>query len=139
MAVGDHTFAVEVLTPEGEVFNGEVVQLSTRTMVGEVGILANHSPLLASLKPTELRLKISETETRRYAQSHGMLQVFGNHAQVLVEEAIAPKDLDTAALEAELADAQQRLGDAAEESAARSRAEKDRDRAATFLKIAQGN
>jgi F-type H+-transporting ATPase subunit epsilon len=139
MAVGDHTFAVEVLTPEGEVFNGEVVQLSTRTMVGEVGILANHSPLLASLKPTELRLKISETETRRYAQSHGMLQVYGNHAQVLVEEAIAPKDLDTATLEAELADAEQRLGDAAEESAARSRAEKDRDRAATFLKIAQGN
>ena len=47
MAVGDHTFPVEVLTPEGEVFNGEVVQLSTRTMVGEVGILANHAPMLA--------------------------------------------------------------------------------------------
>ncbi len=139
MAVGDHTFPVEVLTPEGEVFNGEVVQLSTRTMVGEVGILANHAPMLASLRPTELRLKISDSETKRYAQSHGMLEVFGNHAQVLVEQATAPEDLDRASLEAELEDARQRLSDADEDSAARRRAVKDRDRAEAFLKIAQGN
>ena len=139
MAVGDHTFPVEVLTPEGEVFNGEVVQLSTRTMVGEVGILANHAPMLAALTPTELRLKISDSETRRFAQSHGMLQVFGNRAQVLVEQATAPEDLDAAVLESELADARQRFSEAAEDSAARQRAAKDRDRAETFLKIAQGN
>ena len=139
MAVGDHTFPVEVLTPEGEVFNGEVVQLSTRTMVGEVGILANHAPMLAALTPTELRLKISDSETRRFAQSHGMLQVFGNRAQVLVEQATAPEDLDAAVLESELADARQRFSEAPEDSAARRRAVKDRDRAETFLKIAQGN
>ena len=139
MAVGDHTFPVEVLTPEGEVFNGEVVQLSTRTMVGEVGILANHAPMLAALTPTELRLKISDSETRRFAQSHGMLQVFGNRAQVLVEQATAPEDLDAAVLESELADARQRFSEAPEDSAARRRAAKDRDRAETFLKIAQGN
>jgi F-type H+-transporting ATPase subunit epsilon len=139
MAVGDHTFSVEVLTPEGEVFNGDVVQLSTRTMVGEVGILANHAPLLASLRPAVLRLRISEKETKRYAQSHGMLQVYGNHAQVLIEQAIAPEDLDTNTLEAELADAEQRLTNADDDSAAQRRAEKDRDRAQTFLKIAQGN
>ena len=139
MPVGDHTFPVEVLTPEGEVFNGEVVQLSTRTMVGQVGILANHAPLLASLRPTELRLKISDSETKRYAQSHGMLQVYANHAQVLVEQATALEDLDRASLEADLADAEQRLSESAEDSAARRRAIKDRDRAAVFLKIAQGN
>ena len=52
-----HTpFPVEVLTPEGEVFNDEVEMLSTRTAVGSIGILANHQPLLALLDPTELRL-----------------------------------------------------------------------------------
>ena len=139
MAVGDHTFPVEVLTPEGEVFNGEVVQLSTRTMVGEVGILANHAPLLASLRPTELRLKISDSETKRYAQSHGMLQVYANHAQVLVEQATALEDLDRASLEADLADAEQRLSESAEDSAARRRAIKERDSAAVLLKKVQGN
>jgi F-type H+-transporting ATPase subunit epsilon len=139
LAVGDHTFPVEVLTPEGEVFNGDVVQLSTRTMVGEVGILANHAPMLAALTPTELRLKISDSETKRYAQSHGMLQVFGNRAQVLVEQATVPEDLDAAVLESELADAKQRFSEAPEDSAARQRAAKDRERAETFLRIAQGN
>ena len=44
-------FPVEVLTPEGQVFAGEVEMLSTRTEVGEIGVLANHTPLLAMLRP----------------------------------------------------------------------------------------
>ncbi|HEX2096241.1 MAG TPA: ATP synthase F1 subunit epsilon [Solirubrobacterales bacterium] len=132
------TFEVEVLTPEGEVFEGEVRQVSTRTAVGEVGILANHAPLLAALRPTELRLHVSDAETRRYAQAHGWLQVFGNRARLLVEEAIDPEELDEATLKEQLADAEQRLADAEEGSAARSRAEKDRTRAEAFLAIAQG-
>ena len=52
-----HTkFGVEVLTPEGEAFNEEVEMVSTRTVIGSIGILANHEPLLAMLDPTELRL-----------------------------------------------------------------------------------
>ena len=49
-------FKAEVLTPEGEVFNGEVEMVSTKTVVGSIGILANHAPLMAMLDPTELRL-----------------------------------------------------------------------------------
>jgi F-type H+-transporting ATPase subunit epsilon len=135
---GDAKFEVEVLTPEGEVFNGEVRQVSTRTAGGEIGILANHAPLLAALKPAELRLHTSESETTRYAQAHGWLQVFGNHARLLVEEAIAPEDLDASTLKEQLADAEQRLGESEEGSGARKRAEKDRDRAEAFLAIAQG-
>ncbi|HYP54957.1 MAG TPA: ATP synthase F1 subunit epsilon [Solirubrobacterales bacterium] len=132
------TFEVEVLTPEGEVFEGEVRQVSTRTAVGEIGILANHAPLLAALRPTELRLQVSDSETRRYAQAHGWLQVFGNRARLLVEEAIDPEQLDAATLKEQLADAEQRLAEAEEGSAARGRAEKDRIRAEAFLAIAQG-
>ncbi len=134
----EHMVDVEVLTPEGEVFNGEVRQVSTRTAVGELGILANHTPLLAALRPTELRLHISDSETKSYAQAHGWLQVFGNHAKLLVEEALAPEDLDAATLKEQLADAEQRLKESEEGSGARARAEKDRDRAEAFLAIAQG-
>jgi F-type H+-transporting ATPase subunit epsilon len=135
---GDSKFEVEVLTPEGEVFNGEVQQVSTRTMVGEIGILANHAPLLAALCPAELRLHLSDSETKRYAQAHGWLQVFGNHARLLIEEAIAPGDLDAASLKEQLADAEQRLADSEDGSGAQGRARKDRDRAEAFLAIAQG-
>jgi F-type H+-transporting ATPase subunit epsilon len=134
----EHMVDVEVLTPEGEVFSGEVRQVSTRTAVGEIGILANHTPLLAALRPAELRLRISDSETKRYAQAHGWLQVFGNHAKLLVEEAIAPDELDAATLKEQLADAEQRLKESEDGSGARARAEKDRDRAEAFLAIAEG-
>ena len=135
---GETKFEVEVLTPEGEVFNGEVRQVSTRTAVGEIGILANHAPLLAALKPAELRLHVSDSETRTYAQAHGWLQVFGNHARLLVEEAISPEDLDSGSLKEQLADAEQRFSEAEEGSGARNRAAKDRERAEAFLAISQG-
>jgi F-type H+-transporting ATPase subunit epsilon len=136
---GESKFEVEILTPEGEVFSGEVSQVSTRTAGGDIGILANHAPLLAALRPAELRLFEGGGEPpRRYAQAHGWLQVFGNHARLLVEEAIAPEDLDPGTLKEQLSDAEQRLADAEEGSGAWARARKDRDRSEAFLAIAQG-
>jgi F-type H+-transporting ATPase subunit epsilon len=115
-----------------------VQQVSTRTAVGEIGILANHVPILAALEPTELRLHISGSEIERYAQAHGWLQVFANHALLLVEEAIPPDQLDPGRLRDQLQDAEQRLSEAEEGSAAYNRAEKDRQRAEAFLAIAEG-
>jgi F-type H+-transporting ATPase subunit epsilon len=135
---GEHQFEVEVLTPEGEVFSGEVRQVSTRTAAGEIGILANHAPLLASLRPSELRLHTAQGEPQRYAQAHGWLQVFGNKAKLLIEEAIAPEDLDPSTLKEQLSDAEQRLSECEEGSGEFARAQKDRERAEAFLAIAQG-
>jgi F-type H+-transporting ATPase subunit epsilon len=134
----EHMVDVEVLTPEGEVWSGEARQVSTRTETGEVGILANHAPLLAALRPTELRIHLSDSETVRYAQAHGWLQVFGNQARLLLEEAIPPEDLDGGTLKEQLADAEQRISESEEGSAGFARAQKDRDRAEAFLAISQG-
>jgi F-type H+-transporting ATPase subunit epsilon len=138
MADEQHKLSVEVLTPEGQVFEGEVKQVSTRTTTGEIGILANHVPILAALEPTELRLHISDSEIERYAQAHGWLQVFANRAQLLVEEAIPPDQLDAGRLRDQMQDAEQRLSEAEEGSAAYERAEKDRKRVEAFLELAQG-
>jgi len=134
----EHMVDVEVLTPEGEVWSGEARQVSTRTEVGEIGILANHAPVLAALRPTELRLHISESETKRYAQAHGWLQVYGNRARLLLEEAIPPEDLDGGTLKEQLSDAEQRLSESEDGSAEHNRAQKDKDRAEAFLAIAGG-
>lgn len=134
----EHMVDVEVLTPEGEVWSGEARQISTRTEVGELGILANHAPVLAALRPTELRLHLSESETKRYAQAHGWLQVYGNRARLLLEEAIPPENLDSGTLKEQLSDAERRLAEAQQGSADYRRAQKDRDRAEAFLAIAGG-
>jgi len=92
------SFKVEVLTPEGEVFNDEVEMVSTKTSVGSIGILAHHQPLLAMLDPTELRLYKSESEVVRYAQGEGFLQMTGEHALVLVDEVFPIDELNSSDL-----------------------------------------
>jgi F-type H+-transporting ATPase subunit epsilon len=135
----EHRLEAEVLTPEGEVFRGELFQLSTRTSVGEVGIRARHAPLVARLVPSELRLHRSENDadTIRYAQGEGWLEVFANRARVLIAEAIEPDRLDVGQLRDQLRDAEQRLKEAEEGSAAHENAERDRRRAEAFLELAE--
>jgi F-type H+-transporting ATPase subunit epsilon len=133
----EHKLDVEVLTPEGEVFEGEVAQLSTRTAVGEIGILANHVPVLARLRPTELRLHMPDGEVRRWAQAEGWLQVFANRATVLVGEAIPPENLDPGELRSRIEDAEARLRESEEGTGAHDLAERDKERAEAFLQVAE--
>ena len=65
-------FQVEVLTPEGEVFNDEVEMVSTRTAAGSIGVLANHEPVLAMLDPTELRLYTTRVRGRAVRPGRGL-------------------------------------------------------------------
>jgi F-type H+-transporting ATPase subunit epsilon len=131
-------FPVEVLTPEGEVFNDEVELVSTRTSVGSIGILANHAPLMAILDPTELRLYRSDGDVVRFAQGEGYLQVVDNTAMVLVEEAHAPDEIDRADIESRLQDARDGMERAEEDSEERARYERNVKRLEVFLEVAGG-
>jgi F-type H+-transporting ATPase subunit epsilon len=133
------TFPVEVLTPDGEVFNDEVQMVSTKTAVGSIGILAHHAPLLAMLDPTELRLHRSDSEVLSFAQSEGYLQVMNNRALVLVEEAHEPEALDAGDLRQRLEQAERELESAGDDSERRRVAERDKRRYEAFLRIAEGS
>jgi F-type H+-transporting ATPase subunit epsilon len=133
--VARNSFPVEVLTPEGKVFEDEVEMVSTRTTTGSIGVLANHAPLMAILEPTELRLYKSETDVVRFAQGEGYLQVVDNSALVLVEEAIAPEEIDRAAFETRLKEARDAAERADEGSEERARAEREVKRYEAFLQV----
>jgi F-type H+-transporting ATPase subunit epsilon len=130
-----NSFPVEVLTPEGKVFEDEVQMVSTRTSTGSIGVLANHAPLMAILEPTELRLYKSETDVVRFAQGEGYLQVVDNSALVLVEEAIPPDEIDRSAFEARLKEAREAAERADEGSEERARAEREVKRHEAFLAV----
>jgi F-type H+-transporting ATPase subunit epsilon len=129
-------FTVEILTPEGEVFNDEVEMVSTKTSVGSIGLLANHQPLLAMLDPTELRLYKSESDVVRFAQGEGFLQISGEHALVLVDEVFEVDKLDRSDLEDRLKRAEQEREGAEEGTEELRAAERDVRRYEAFLKIA---
>lgn len=138
------TFRAEVLTPHGKVYEGEMFQISARTVGGEVGVRARHAPMLARLVPHELRLFETQGDfdssdgAKRYAAAEGWLEVFANKVTVLVTEAVEPGSLEAGDLKAKLEDAETRLGEAEEDSAAYRTAEQDKVRAEAFLEIATG-
>ena len=139
----DGKIRVEVLTPEGQVFDDEVAMVSTRTKVGSLGILANHAPLLAMLDPTELALydnkedglNANRESATRFAQAEGYLQVADNRVLILVEEAIPPDQVDRGAIESKLDEAKRGAGEAEEGSEARARCERDVRRYEAFLSV----
>jgi F-type H+-transporting ATPase subunit epsilon len=134
-----HTkFQVEILTPEGEVFNDEVEMISTRTTVGEIGVLANHTPLLGMLEPTELRVYVSDGEVLRFAQSEGYMQVGGNHAMLLVQDIQKPDELDANTLRERLDEAERELEQAGDDTERRRVALREQKRWQVFLKVAEG-
>jgi F-type H+-transporting ATPase subunit epsilon len=135
-----HTkFRVEVPTPEGEAFNDEVEQVSTKTTLGSLGILARHQPVLAMLEPTELRLYTGESDVVRFAQGEGFLQVAGDTTLILVDEAFAVDDLDAAELKDRLRSAEEALERAEEDSEEARQAAREKRRYEAFVAIAEGH
>ena len=131
-------FRVEVLTPDGKVFDDEVEMVSTKTSIGSIGILAHHEPLLAMLDPTELRLYLTESDVVSFAQSEGYVQVTDNRALLLVEEAHPRDELDAGKLRERLQQAEHELESSEEDSERRRVAERDKRRWESFLQIAEG-
>jgi F-type H+-transporting ATPase subunit epsilon len=131
-------FPVEVLTPEGEVFNDEVEMIATKTVGGSIGILAKHQPLLAMLDPAELRLYRSDSEIVRFAQGEGYLQVAEDGGVlILIEEAHEPGQLDTADLAEKLRTAEDGIARAEANSEQQRLAQRDKRRWQAFQRIAE--
>ena len=132
-------FQVEILTPEGKVFDDQVEMISTRTSVGSIGVLANHTPLLAMLDACELRLHKGDGEILRFAQGEGYMQIGDNKAMILIEDAIPAADLDADDLEARIAERKSELEAMDADTEGARTAERDITRLEAFLSVAASN
>ncbi|MGI8633349.1 MAG: ATP synthase F1 subunit epsilon [Solirubrobacterales bacterium] len=137
MAEEEHLVEVEVVTPEGAVYEGQAELVSTRTTTGEIGIKARHIPILARLRPTTLRVHTDDGDVKEWAQAEGYIQVFANRALVLIEEAIEVDELDSSELEQRISDAEEKMEAEDEDSAAYSVAQDNKERAEAFLELAK--
>ncbi|GAB6071764.1 ATP synthase F1 subunit epsilon [Venenivibrio stagnispumantis] len=79
-------YKLEVVTPTGHVFSGDVYQTVINTADGEIGILENHMLLLTTIKPGKLRIEKADGEVIEYAVTFGTLDVTGQKVIALVEE-----------------------------------------------------
>jgi len=90
------TLHVDIVSAEQEIYSGTAEMLFAPLTTGEVGVLPRHAPLIARMKPGEVRVRTSTEELMFYV-SGGILEVQPHVVTVLADTAIRAKDLDEAA------------------------------------------
>ena len=101
--VTDHPrFDVEVVTPNGPVYQGEAHMLIVPGAAGEIGVLARHAPLVATLKAGSTRVHVGANDVLEFATGPGFFKVELDRALALVDDAVNVKEIDDARAQAQL-------------------------------------
>jgi F-type H+-transporting ATPase subunit epsilon len=96
-------FSVSVVTPEGPAFEGEAELLIVPGAAGEIGVLARHAPLVATLKAGSTRVHLSQGENvLELATGPGFFTVADDRAIALVDDAVEAKEIDRERAEQQL-------------------------------------
>jgi F-type H+-transporting ATPase subunit epsilon len=109
MADGRRTFEVSLVTPEGPAFEGEVEMLIVPGADGEIGVLARHAPLIATLKAGSTRVHTGGGQVQEFATGPGFFKVEQDRAIALVDDAVDAKEIDDARAREQLESAQAEL------------------------------
>ena len=105
---GRRTFDLSLVTPEGPAFEGEAEMIVVPGAAGEIGVLARHAPLVATLKAGSTRVHTGE-EVLEYATGPGFFKVELDRAIALVDDAVGADDIDDARAQQQLDDARAEL------------------------------
>ena len=104
-------FDVSLVTPDGPAFEGEAEMLIVPGAAGEIGVLARHAPLIATLKAgsTRVYLNVDNDDVREYATGPGFFKVELDRAIALVDDAVLAAEIDDARAREQLETAQGEL------------------------------
>ena len=102
---------MSLVTPDGPAFEGAVEMIVVPGAAGEIGVLARHAPLIATLKAGSTRVYLDRQadDVREYATGPGFFKVEQDRAIALVDDAVAATDIDDARAREQLESAQREL------------------------------
>ncbi len=104
------TFSVSVVTPEGPAFEGDAEMIIVPGAAGEIGVLARHAPLIATLKAGSTRVHPGEgADVLEFATGPGFFEVLNDRAIALVDDAVEASKIDDERARQQLAEAQAEL------------------------------
>jgi len=110
MADGTRKFDVSLVTPEGPAFEGEAEMIVVPGAAGDIGVLARHAPLIATLRAGSTRVYIQrDGEMHEYATGPGFFQVQLDRAIALVDDAVLASEVDDERAREQLETAQAEL------------------------------
>ena len=103
-------FDVSLVTPDGAAYEGEIEMIIVPGQIGEIGVLARHAPLIATLRSGSTRIHPGDgADVIEFATGPGFFQVLENRAIALVDAAVEAGQIDDAAARAQLEAAQAEL------------------------------
>ncbi len=108
------TFHFDLVSPERLLFSGEVDQVDVPGSEGEFGVLANHAPMVAALKPGILTI-FEGNQRQRVAVFGGFAEVSPQGLTVLADNAVPVEELDIATIAAEIKDTEEDLADTSDD------------------------
>jgi F-type H+-transporting ATPase subunit epsilon len=126
---------VDVITPEGPAYEGEAEIVVVPGTAGQLGIMANHAPLVSSLKPGELHVTDMQGQRHEFATDGGFVEVRKNETLVLVGEAVPRDRIDSGEARSRLERAQAELARARDGEGDIYRAEREAAFAEVLVRI----
>ena len=104
-------FDLSLVTPEGAAYEGEAEMVIVPGAAGEIGVLARHAPLVATLKAGSVRVykSIDPEEMDEYAVGPGFFQVVQDRAIALVDDAVPAREIDAERAQRQLDEARAEL------------------------------
>ena len=96
MAESHPKFDVALVTPDGAAFDGEAEMVVVPGAAGEIGVLARHAPLVATLKAGSTRIHVSPNEILEFATGPGFFKVELDRALALVDDAVCVQEIEDA-------------------------------------------
>jgi len=105
------TVHVDIVSAEAAIFSGLATMVFAPGVMGELGIMPRHAPLLTKIKPGEVRIRTEDGNEEFFYVSGGMLEVQPHGVTILADTAARAKDLDEAAAQAAKERAEQVLRD----------------------------
>jgi len=109
--VAGRKFDVSLVTPEGPAYEGEAEMIVVPGQAGEIGVLARHAPLIATLKAGSTRVYLDRDadDVREFATGPGFFQVQNDRAIALVDDAVLASEIDDARAQRQLEEARAEL------------------------------
>jgi F-type H+-transporting ATPase subunit epsilon len=104
-------FSVSLVTPDGAAYEGDAEMIIVPGAAGEIGVLARHAPLIATLKAGSTRVHVSQNEVLEFATGPGFFEVLQDRAIALVDDAVKADDIDEVRAREQLEAAQKELAE----------------------------
>jgi F-type H+-transporting ATPase subunit epsilon len=132
------TIKVNIVTPDGPVYDSEVNMIIANTATGEIGVLPGHIPMVAPLQVGAIRLR-TDGQTEIVAVSGGFLEVRPDQVSILAQAAEVSSTIDVNRAKEAVKRAEERLNLAKQDGLDVRRAELSLRRATNRINVYEGN